>query len=141
MKYKDHIYLFIFLFLLLSLYYCRYYLIENSIPHTCGSLVVSGGYDKKLKVWDIRTPHSMTAVAEGSLPGKCYSVSVSEHYTLACAMSNQTVAVYDIRNLSSCSSCSSSSSSRTNPTALLNSNNSSNMLKEPSQVTQLQFQV
>lgn len=61
------------------------------------NIACTGGWDKKLCTWDIRSNESRTAIAE--LPGKAFSLSISTcRVVVACADRN--ILIYDLRNLS-----------------------------------------
>ena len=59
-------------------------------------MIISGGWDKKLKAWDPRLPLDRRCVADVDLPGKVYSMSLStgERKKLVVAMSGRAVHVY-----------------------------------------------
>jgi len=61
------------------------------------NIACTGGWDKKLCTWDIRSNESRTAIAE--LPGKAFSLSISTcRVVVLCADRN--ILIYDLRNLS-----------------------------------------
>ena len=67
-------------------------------------MIISGGWDNKLKAWDARLPTERRCVADIQLPGKVYSMSLSPESVdgrgggggrkLVVAMSGRDVHVY-----------------------------------------------
>lgn len=60
-------------------------------------LVVSAGWDQKLRLWDIRTSNSNnTSCIDWELPGKAFSADVHDH-TMVVATSGKRIVYFDVR--------------------------------------------
>lgn len=57
-------------------------------------MIISGGWDSKLKAWDARLPAERRCVAEVDLPGKVYSMCMGPQRRLVVAMAGRAVHVY-----------------------------------------------
>lgn len=70
------------------------------VSNYCLDLLVSGSWDKSIKLWDTRTCDGNAIPAEHSidLAHKVFSLATTEH-RLVCAMSDLLINVYDLRNL------------------------------------------
>ena len=62
------------------------------------NLACSGGWDKKLCTWDVRSTGGLSASTD--LPGKAFSLSVSSENKVVVACSERNILIYDLRNLS-----------------------------------------
>ncbi|KAI0692235.1 Poly(A)+ RNA export protein [Cytidiella melzeri] len=61
-------------------------------PH--GGILATGGWDKKLKYWDLRTPNPVATV---ELPERCYSMDV-KYPLLVVATANRHIQTFDLNN-------------------------------------------
>lgn len=68
-----------------------------AVIHSRG-LVVSGGWDSTLRLWDPRAPPFQNCVASVPLPGKVYTMSCGEE-RLVVGTSGRHVLVFDVRRL------------------------------------------
>lgn len=62
------------------------------------NLLLSGGWDRQLKVSDIRTDSSSPAATTLELPGKVYSMSAAKNI-VAVAMSDRQIYIFDLRKM------------------------------------------
>mmetsp|Transcript_25406 Transcript_25406/g.46168 ORF Transcript_25406/g.46168 Transcript_25406/m.46168 type:complete len:369 (-) Transcript_25406:331-1437(-) len=98
-------------------------------------LLVSGSWDKTLRLWDVRKPQSL--IGSIQLPGKLYSVSV-ERDRIVAATSGRHVLVFDTRSLHLAYQHLSSPSSMCNPTTGgTNGINSDNSSSQPNRVVNM----
>jgi len=75
-------------------------------------LVVSGSWDKTVKVWDVRqsgSSSSSSAVATLSLPDRCYTLAISGENKVVVGTAGRHVQVYDLRLVGSGASATQSS--------------------------------
>ena len=72
--------------------------IKSVLYNEATSSVITGGWDKRLRVWDPRADSPL----EGSFdtPGKVYAMDQAPPYRLVVGMSGRWVNVYDVRNMS-----------------------------------------
>jgi len=67
--------------------------VEYSIE---GNMVITGSWDKTIKLWDPRSNNSLSSTHQ--LPNKVFAMSVAQHH-LVVGMAGRNVWIYDIRNM------------------------------------------
>jgi hypothetical protein len=63
---------------------------------TGAGLLVSAGWDTRLRLWDPRASQQAAGVASLQLPGKAYSMSLTS-IRVVVACSGQQISIYDLR--------------------------------------------
>lgn len=76
---------------------------QHSAPIRCveysnaGNMVISGSWDKSVKIWDINSKQCTSTLA---LPDKVFAMScVEASYRLICGIAGRIIYIYDLRNL------------------------------------------
>ena len=67
----------------------------KSISICSNDRVISGGWDKKLKIWDIRTKNMVEQLEQS---GKVYSMDCIDN-TVVVALEGRIIQIYDLRNM------------------------------------------